>query len=123
VNHSKRILVIDSDKKTVQAVRDALKAGYSVQVAESAEDALDLLEKEEMDLVISEGITGADFLNELREWDQELPVIFINEKRNKHPVETPTASANVTLQKPLKKQIILKTVSKIFTDRESPEAL
>lgn len=69
---SRFILCVDDEPSVLAALRRVLKAsGYSVRIADSAATGLQLLEKEEIDLVISDmrmpQMDGARFLGLVRE--------------------------------------------------------
>src|SRR5438477_202792 len=80
----KRILVVDDDKDIVVLLKSILtkEKKYDVLTALAAEEALNILENENVDLVMTDlkmpGMTGAEFLSELRNWDTDLPVIFVS---------------------------------------------
>lgn len=77
-----RILVIDDEpvvrELTVEILR---RSGYNPQGVPSARHALDLLEQERFDLVVSDVVmpemTGIDFLYELRARRPDLPVVLM----------------------------------------------
>lgn len=124
----KKVLIVDDDRKTISIIRESLKGHrYLLQETNAAENALDIMEREEIDIVISgfrmPGMSGIEFLNELRGWDNDLPVILINEKgEEKDWIEAFRAHANAMISKPLKKETILKTVLKVLSDKTAPSA-
>ncbi len=77
-----RILVVDDEELvrslTVQVLE---RAGYDVVGAGDAQLALDLLDEERFDLVVSDvvmpGLSGVELLNELRDLRPELPVVLM----------------------------------------------
>lgn len=77
-----RILVVDDEQLvrnlTVQVLE---RAGYEVVGAGDASLALDLLEQERFDLVVSDvvmpGLSGVELLNELRDRRPDLPVLLM----------------------------------------------
>ena len=77
-----RILVVD-DEPVIRdlAVEILRRSGYEPQGVPSARHALDLLEQEPFDLVVSDVVmpemTGIEFLYELRESRPELPVVLM----------------------------------------------
>lgn len=77
-----RILVVDDDKAFRIATKTLLEdEGYSVLVASSPEEALEILASRECDLLLSDlvmgKVTGIDLLKQLRAKKPELPVIMI----------------------------------------------
>lgn len=77
-----RILVVDDEQLvrdlTVQVLR---RNGYTVVDSGTAQEALDLLDAERFDLVISDvvmpGLSGVELLNEIRDRQPDLPVLLI----------------------------------------------
>ena len=80
------ILVVDDDKNTrmyFQAV--LMNNGYTVSVAKNGEDALGVLDKEHVDLVVLDimmpRMNGYEFTKALRECDNNLPVMMVSAKQ------------------------------------------
>ena len=77
-----RILVVDDEQLvrslTVQVLE---RAGHDVVSVADAKGALELLERERVDLVVSDvvmpGLTGVELLNELRDLQPDLPVVLM----------------------------------------------
>lgn len=78
----KTILVVDDEKHIRMLYREELEAGgYKVSTSDGAESILEVIGRENPDLVILDiklGInrSGLDLLQEIRQEDQELPVIL-----------------------------------------------
>ncbi len=76
------ILVVDDSEAICKALRDALTvAGYAVRIAPSGERALQILETNTMDLVITDlkmsGISGIQLLKKIKEQSPALPVVIL----------------------------------------------
>ena len=76
-----KLLVVDDEKNIRKLYESELKReGYDVETAESAEDALELIEKSPPDLVVLdirlEGMDGIDCLRTIMETRRDLPVIL-----------------------------------------------
>ena len=77
-----KILVVDDEavvrELTVEILR---RSGYAPHGVQSARDALELLDQEPFDLVVSDVVmpemTGVEFLYELRERRPDLPVVLM----------------------------------------------
>ena len=113
----KKVLIIDDEPDILSLLTVILQGGkYEVLEARAADAALDLLEHETVDLVISDirmpGMSGIEFLGELREWDMNLPVIFIT--GNKDLSRAVASGVTAFIKKPFKKDTILKAVQKAF---------
>ena len=77
-----RILVVDDEPVVRQLTVEILRrSGHDPHGVASARAALDLLDKEHFDLVVSDVVmpemTGIEFLHELRERLPDLPVVLM----------------------------------------------
>lgn len=80
------ILVVDDDKNTRKLLRVVLEAeGYTVSTAENGEDALDVMDREYIDLVVLDvmmpKMDGYAFTKTLREVKNNLPVLMVSAKQ------------------------------------------
>ena len=80
------ILVVDDDKNTrmyFQAVLE--KNGYTSSTAKDGEEALEILSKEHVDLVVLDimmpRMDGYEFTKTLREGDNNLPILMVSAKQ------------------------------------------
>ena len=81
-----RILVADDDKNTRLLLQAVLrKANYTVLLAENGRDALSLLEREHIDLVVLDvmmpEMDGYEFTRLLRENNNDLPILMVSAKQ------------------------------------------
>ena len=81
------ILITDDEKSIRNILRDILEfEKYSVLEAENGEEALSLIGKEEIDLVILDikmkGMDGIEVLEKIKEAIPELPVIMISDRKS-----------------------------------------
>jgi CheY-like chemotaxis protein len=81
---AKRVLVVDDEEKVVFFLRESLEElgkGFSIGTAKSAEEALEKIEDQPYDLVISDlrmpGIDGLDLLREIREKNPDTRLILM----------------------------------------------
>jgi DNA-binding response OmpR family regulator len=78
----KKILVVDDEKHIRMLYKEELSAeGYEVATSDGEDDILDLIEKEDPEVVILDiklgaNRSGLDLLQEIRSQDQSLPVIL-----------------------------------------------
>lgn len=86
------ILVVDDDPdtlRTMQALLTSLGAAH-IQVTESAESALQILESQKFDIILSdfqmEGMNGVAFAEQLRERGDLTPVLLISGTPDKRSV-------------------------------------
>lgn len=80
------ILVVDDDKNTRLFLRAVLEdAGYTVTTANNGEDALDMMDKEHIDLVVLDimmpKMDGYEFTKLLRESQNNLPILMVSAKQ------------------------------------------
>ncbi|HPD19502.1 MAG TPA: response regulator, partial [Candidatus Goldiibacteriota bacterium] len=80
--NDKSILVVDDE----YSIREALKMffenkGYKVKLAVDGREALDIIEKEDCDLIISDirmnRLNGMDLIKKVEEYSKKIPVIII----------------------------------------------
>ncbi len=76
------VLVVDDDRAILELMRDFLEAeGFGVEVAASAGDAFEVIERRPVDCVILDvmmpGESGFEFCRKLRQ-ESELPVLFLS---------------------------------------------
>ena len=81
-----RILAVDDDKNTRMLFKAVLEnAGYTVFTASNGEDALLMMEKEHIDLVVLDimmpKMDGYEFTRVLREADNSLPILMVSAKQ------------------------------------------
>ena len=87
-----RILVVDDDKNTRLLFKTILqRANYTVFVAKNGEEALDVMDKEHIDLVVLDimmpKMDGYEFTKILRYTNNTLPILMVSAKqlpRDKH---------------------------------------
>lgn len=81
-----QILVVDDDKNTRLLLKAVLQAeNYTVFTAENGEDALAVMDKEHIDLVVLDimmpKMDGYEFTKILRESDNNLPILMVSAKQ------------------------------------------
>jgi len=84
---SQQILIVDDEKKFRQLYADTLsEAGYSVETAASAEDALALVQKKKPAMVVSDvrmqGMDGLALLSQVRQQYSEIPFLLVTAYSN-----------------------------------------
>ena len=81
-----RILVVDDDKNTRLYLQALLAGvGYDVEVAENGAHALEVMDREHVDLVLLDvmmpEMNGYEFTRTLRENDNNLPILMVSAKQ------------------------------------------
>lgn len=81
-----KVLVVDDDKNTRLYLSAVLKKeNYTVLTAENGEDALDIMDKEYIDLVVLDimmpKMDGYEFTKLLRETQNSLPILMVSAKQ------------------------------------------
>src|SRR4026207_265403 len=112
------VLVVDDEKNMRASLQTVLSdEGYAAKAVESAEKALELLEREKFLLLISDaqlgGISGYDLLAQVRKKWPELPVLMITAYATpKLAVEAIKAGAIDYLAKPFAPEELLHAVAR-----------
>ena len=80
------ILVVDDDKNTRRLFRAVLEEdGYTVSTAENGEEALSVMDREHIDLVVLDvmmpKMDGYEFTRTLREGKDNLPILMVSAKQ------------------------------------------
>jgi len=81
-----QILVVDDDKNTRLLLKEVLQAeNYNVFTAENGEQALEVMDREHIDLVVLDimmpKMDGYEFTKTLRENDNNLPILMVSAKQ------------------------------------------
>ena len=80
------ILVVDDDKNTRRLMQAVLETeNYTVSTAENGEEALDVLEREHIDLVVLDimmpKMDGYAFTSAIREGNNDMPILMVSAKQ------------------------------------------
>ncbi len=116
---SSRILCVDDSRLTRELVRDALGARHRVTCVSSAEEALEVIEREPVDLVLSDlqmqGMSGLDLLDRVRAVDRELPFVLLTAHASiESAVEALRSGATDYLQKPVRPEHLEVVVERLL---------
>jgi DNA-binding NtrC family response regulator len=118
-----RILIVD-DEEVLRDVLDVMlrREGFECLLAASGEEALNVLETEEVDLVVLDvmlpGISGIDTLRAMRISNPELPVIVITAFSSiDGAIEAMKYGAFHYIPKPFKNEEVILTVNKALEQR------
>lgn len=81
-----KILIVDDDKNIRYVMKERLELEkYTVITAKDGQEALDILDKTHVDLVIVDimmpKVDGYEFTEELRTFNQDLPVLMVSAKQ------------------------------------------
>ena len=116
---AKPILLIDDEEKFALMLQDLLKAhGFEADYCLNPKEAVERVRQENYDLVISDykmpHMDGAEFLQEARKINPDLPVIMISGLMNM-PELIKVANIGVTLvlEKPFKTEELMERVSRL----------
>ena len=121
------ILVVDDEKNIRRTLRMVLEAeGYAVTEAETAEDALKLLESEPVDLGVFDvrlpGMDGLTLLTKARELWRDLPVIVVSgHAETPDVVEAMKRGAADFFSKPVDRERVLVSVKNALARRTLEE--
>ncbi len=126
----KRILVVDDSRMNCVVVKQALMTLYEVLVANSGQGALDLLQKEKVDLILMDiempEMDGRETLKRIREnpdW-VKIPIIFLTAYTNAEmEAECLQAGADDFITKPFVPIVMLTRVARILEVSELRKSL
>lgn len=113
---------MDEDIESLKSLRTILlQEKFEIFEAASGEEALEFLENQEVEIIISDskmkGAEGINFASEVREWDTNVPVIFVSSGgEEKDWIDGIHTHASAFVQKPFSKQTILKAVHKAIKE-------
>ncbi|MBV2127859.1 sigma-54-dependent transcriptional regulator [Arsukibacterium indicum] len=119
------ILIVEDDAGLREALCDTLSlANYQVHSADSAESALLLLKKQQVQLVVSDvqmgEVSGLTLLKTLRQHYPQLPVLMMTAYANvQDAVEAIRLGAVDYLAKPFAPQVLLNTVSRYVLAKQA----
>jgi PAS domain S-box-containing protein len=125
------LLVVDDNESNRDVLSRRLKrAGYRVETAESAAEALAILERTPVDLLLLDimmpGISGIEFLRMLRKTHStsELPIIMVSAlSETKDVVEALNLGANDYVTKPVDMDVALARIDTQLRRKRSEEEL
>jgi DNA-binding NtrC family response regulator len=112
------VLVVDDEKNMRRSLETVLTdEGYAAQVSESAEDALELIAREDFFMVITDvrlgGMSGYELLKKIQEQKPELPVLMLTAYATPRlAVEAIKAGAVDYLAKPFAPEELLHAVAR-----------
>jgi CheY-like chemotaxis protein len=120
----KKILVVDDEDFHRELMQKLLsRLGYEVAVAESAEEAFSLLEREKFPLIITDLIMlemdGVEFCQKIRETDTKTVVIALSGHSDLYNIDKlKEAGFDNHLTKPFKIEIISQAIKEGFEEFE-----
>jgi len=129
-----RILIVDDEANILELLRYNFESnGFQVVEAKNGEDALDIIESEEVDAVILDlmlpGINGIDVLKKIRNSEhQNLPVIMLTAKNEEiDAILGLEMGADDYIGKPFRSRELVSRVKAIFrrssTDKSDPKKM
>lgn len=115
------ILIVEDNADYRKYLVDILSENYNVKSATEGSQALSILEKAKVHLVLSDmmmpGMDGLEFVSQLRLQDayRHLPVIFLSAKRTADDIKTGLGSgADVYLTKPIENKMLLTQIAAVL---------
>ncbi|MGH7860255.1 MAG: response regulator, partial [Candidatus Binatia bacterium] len=121
------VLVLDDSQSVLQSIRMTLSdPGFHVILCERAEEALSVMEQQEIDLAISDirmpGLDGHGFLDRALEIDPNVDVMFITGFSTvEEAVSSLHRGAIHYLPKPFSPTLLLQTVKEVIAARHQAE--
>jgi CheY-like chemotaxis protein len=124
------ILIIEDDRLTLTALKHAMKeAGHEVDSAENAEEAINKVEDDEFDLILSDimmpGISGLSLITILRTVHlSKIPIIVMSALNNEPLLQAAReAGANDFIAKPFTRESLMEKIEKYNIDKVSREEI
>lgn len=117
---SHHILLVDDDELVVRAIARALKmAGYTISTAADGADALEVLEAEDIDVVLSDVwmpvMDGFTLLDRVKERLPSMPVVLFSGLHFQHREQEVIArGAAALLAKPLDARTLVRVLEDIM---------
>ncbi len=116
-----KILVVDDDQMIREMVKVALtKAGYEIELAENGEEAIEILQHKNYDMVITDLVMpkkdGVALMSHIQKQDLNIPVLVISGGVEGHAKDFINYSgyfADDTLTKPFTDTLLLQAVEKL----------
>lgn len=122
------ILIVDDDELILKVARSVLqKAGYFVSLAKDGHAALELVEQELFDMVITDvnmpnGISGFQLASSIRKHERakNVPIMFLTGRKDKVDVARALeAGADDYIVKPIDPDILLAKVEALIANKKS----
>ena len=122
-----RILIVDDDDAIRAMLYDLLSATYECNTARLAEEALQYLDVETYDAIVTDiampGLTGVELLKKIQEHDSATPVILISGKGSEqNPQDLISLGAFAYVTKPFNLSEIEQVVEQAITQKQSTKA-
>ena len=122
------VLLVDDEVDLLDMLGETLqKAGYHVLKAANGLEAVELLQKNKIDLMVSDihmpGMDGIELLRTVGEKFKSIPVLlFISEYAMLSIEEAYDMGAFATLEKPFSRKLFIQMVDRYFENRANPWA-
>lgn len=117
------VLVVDDDDVIRETLLELLEGNYQCQVASTAEDALQKLEAQPFDVVVTDvslpGLSGGELLAKVRELYPETPVIIVSglsDQEQAHSLKS--LGAFDYLLKPFRLEMVEESVKRAVEHRQ-----
>lgn len=123
-----RLLVVDDEKIVLESCRRVLETqGYGVSLAKSADEALEVIEKEDFSLLLLDlkmpVHDGIYLMRELKQREKDMPIIVMSGYSTRETIEeAEMMGANLFLPKPFTPEELIEAIRKV-TDRKTTEKL
>jgi CheY-like chemotaxis protein len=119
-----RILVVDDECSIRELIAEALgDAGYAVETAASAMEAMEKLHNRHHDLLLTDynmpRKTGLDLISQIRSEDIDIPVVLMTGRTAELLAEHPQLQVSVVLPKPFMIEELLGVVANLLGPTKS----
>lgn len=126
-NHS-RILIVDDDEGTREALEEILEDDYDVACVADGQLALEILNREDFDLVLLDlimpGMNGIETLKRIKAYDKQIDVIMVSATdRAREATAAITSGAYDYITKPFDPDAILTGIERALQKRSLEQEL
>lgn len=120
INKKVNVLILDDDKINIQVLSSILRESYNVYYTTNQEEALKILGRIKIDLIILDvimpGVNGIEFLKILRNYEKmkKIPAIFITSKRSDEYINSFNELGAEYMFKPIDTEGLKEKIKKIM---------
>ncbi len=125
MDNTRLILIVEDDNNLREAICDTIRlANYSVMQASNAEEALEILAIEQIDLIISDvqmpGIDGHEFLSVSKRLYPDIPFVLVTAYGNiQKAVSAIRLGAADYIVKPFEAEVLIEMINRLCPEKHS----
>ena len=123
------VLIVEDDKDLREAICETVRlSNFQVMEASDAEEALEILAIEQVDLIISDvqmpGIDGHEFLNVSKRLYPDIPFVLVTAHGKIHKaVSAIRSGAADYIVKPFEAEVLIEMINRLCPEKPAPGSL